>query len=189
MRNSFFSRFAPKEPKFFPWLKELSDIAIGTSELLIDNLQKDTADERAACYKLIKELERKADVLANHVTDELSTTFITPFDREDIHELTAAIDDVVDGINSCSKCILIYHPCTIDESGKKLANYIRQAAQCIRRAMDELERIGKKLICCGSVVRNFMIWRMRQMKFLKCLFITFFNKNRMLLKPSNSKKS
>lgn len=100
MKNSFFSRFAPKEPKFFPWLKELSDIAIGTSELLIDNLQKDTADERAACYKLIKELERKADVLANHVTDELSTTFITPFDREDIHELTAAIDDVVDGINT-----------------------------------------------------------------------------------------
>ena len=98
MKNSFFSRFAPKEPKFFPWLKELSDIAIGTSELLIDNLQKDTADERAACYKLIKELERKADVLANHVTDELSTTFITPFDREDIHELTAAIDDVVDGL-------------------------------------------------------------------------------------------
>lgn len=155
MKNSFFSRFAPKEPKFFPWLKELSDIAIGTSELLIDNLQKDTADERAACYKLIKELERKADVSANHVTDELSTTFITPFDREDIHELTAAIDDVVDGINSCSKCILIYHPCTIDESGKKLANYIRQAAQCIRRAMDELERIGKKTDmlrqCCSEL--------------------------------------
>lgn len=155
MKNSFFSRLAPKEPKFFPWLKDLSDIAVSTSALLVDNLQKEAADERAVSYKQIKELERKADVLANHIMDELSTTFITPFDREDIHELAAAIDDVVDGINSCSKCILIYQPRTIEDSGKKLAYYILQAAKCIRRAMDELECIGKKTEalrqCCSEL--------------------------------------
>lgn len=157
MKNSFFSRFAPKEPKFFPWFKELADIAVSTSEMLVDNILCEGADERIACYCRIKEQERRADDLANHIMDELGTTFITPFDREDIHELAAALDDVVDGINSCSKHILIYQPQTLGESGLKLAGYIRQAAQCLRRAMDGLEQMTRRpdLIrqCCTELHR------------------------------------
>ena len=48
MNNSFFSRFTPKEPKFFPMLKNLSLVVISAAELLEESLQHDTPEERAA---------------------------------------------------------------------------------------------------------------------------------------------
>lgn len=76
--------------------------------------------------------------------DELGTTFITPFDREDIHDLASCMDDVIDGINSCAKRISIYNPRPISENGKELSRLIQEEAIYICKAMDELETFRKK---------------------------------------------
>lgn len=110
MKNSFFSRFTPQEPKFFPMLNKLSEIVVESSALLVADLRHDEPDKRADYYKQIKELERKGDTQTHIIFDELSKTFITPFDREDIHNLASTMDDVIDGINSCAKRISIYNP-------------------------------------------------------------------------------
>jgi len=141
MKNSFFSRFTPKEPKFFPLLKQLSEILVASSELLVE--KHDSPEERAGYYKQIKDMEREGDKLTHLILDELGTTFITPFDREDIHDLASSIDDVIDGINSCAKRITIYNPRLISESGKELSRMIRQEADYIVKAMDELETFRK----------------------------------------------
>lgn len=143
MNNSFFNRFTPKEPKFFPLLKQLSEVIITSSELLIESLEHDTSAERLDYYKQIKEQERKGDKLTHRILDELGTTFITPFDREDIHDLASVMDDVIDGINSCAKRIAIYNPRPIGESGKELCQLIQQEAMYISKAMDELENFRK----------------------------------------------
>ncbi|MEG1644191.1 MAG: DUF47 family protein [Bacteroidales bacterium] len=143
MKNSFFSRFTPKEPKFFPLLKQLSEVLIGSSNLLVESLQRDKPEERLEYYKRIKEMEREGDRSTHLILDQLSTTFITPFDREDIHALASHMDDVIDGINSCSKRIAIYNPRPIGENGKKLSCLIQEEAIYIRKAMDELERFRK----------------------------------------------
>lgn len=143
MKNSFFSRFTPKEPKFFPLLKQLSEILVASSELLVGSLKHDSPEERAGYYKQIKDMEREGDKLTHLILDELGTTFITPFDREDIHDLASSIDDVIDGINSCAKRITIYNPRPISESGKELSRMIRQEADYIVKAMDELETFRK----------------------------------------------
>ena len=143
MKNSFFSRFTPKEPKFFPLLKQLSEILVASSELLVESLMHDSPEERAGYYKQIKDMEREGDKLTHLILDELGTTFITPFDREDIHDLASSIDDVIDGINSCAKRITIYNPRPISESGKELSRMIRQEADYIVKAMDELETFRK----------------------------------------------
>ena len=103
MKNSFFSRFTPKEPKFFPLLKQLSEILLSSSALLIEILGHDSPEKRAEDYKRIKDLEREGDKLTNLILDELGTTFITPFDREDIHDLASGMDDVIDGIKKVTK--------------------------------------------------------------------------------------
>ena len=103
MKNSFFSRFTPKEPKFFPLLKQLSEVLCEASVVLIESLQHDSPTERSDYYKKIKDLEREGDRLTHLIFDELGTTFITPFDREDIHDLASCMDDFIDGINSCAK--------------------------------------------------------------------------------------
>lgn len=139
MKNSFFSRFTPKEPKFFPLLKQLSEILTASSELLVEGMKHDSPEKRAIFYKRIKDMEREGDKLTHRILDELGTTFITPFDREDIHDLASGIDDVIDGINSCAKRIAIYNPHPISESEKELSRMIQQEAEYIVKAMDELE--------------------------------------------------
>ena len=59
MKNSFFSRFTPKEPKFFPLLKQLSEVLCEASVVLIESLQHDSPTERSDYYKKIKDLERE----------------------------------------------------------------------------------------------------------------------------------
>lgn len=143
MKNSFFSRFTPKEPKFFPLLKQLSEILVRFIGAFSESLKHDSPEERAGYYKQIKDMEREGDKLTHLILDELGTTFITPFDREDIHDLASSIDDVIDGINSCAKRITIYNPRPISESGKELSRMIRQEADYIVKAMDELETFRK----------------------------------------------
>ena len=144
MKNSFFSRFTPKEPKFFPLLKQLSEVLSASSVALVESLQHDQPTERSEYYKKIKDLEREGDRLTHLIFDELGTTFITPFDREDIHALASTMDDVIDGINSCAKRINIYNPRPISDSGKELSLLIQQEAHYISKAMDELETFRKK---------------------------------------------
>ncbi len=143
MKNSFFSRFTPKEPKFFPLLKQLSEVLVEASAVLVESMNYEKAEERADYYKRIKDLEREGDSLSHRIFDELGTTFITPFDREDIQALASRMDDVIDGINSCAKRISIYNPHPIGESGKELSLLVQQEADYICKAMDELERFRK----------------------------------------------
>ena len=131
MKNSFFSRFTPKEPKFFPLLKQLSEVLVSSSAVLVESMQHDKPEERSSYYKKIKDL------------DELGTTFITPFDREDIQALASHMDDVIDGINSCAKRIAIYNPRPIGDSGKELSLLVQKEADYICKAMDELDTFRK----------------------------------------------
>ncbi len=143
MNNSFFSNFAPKEPKFFPLFKQLAHILKDASCKLQESLNYNSPSERMDYHKKIKDLEKQGDVLVNNILDELSSTFITPFDREDIHLLTSSIDDVLDDINSCSKRIAIYNPRPISESGKQLSDILFKGAELIDAAMDELDKFRK----------------------------------------------
>ena len=72
MKNSFFSRFTPKEPKFFPLLKQLSEVLCEASVVLTESLQHDSPTERADYYKKIKELEREGDKLTHRIFAEMS---------------------------------------------------------------------------------------------------------------------
>lgn len=143
MKNSLLNRFIPKEVKFFPLLQDLSLCLLEASELLVESLEYETSENRIEYYKRIKEVERRGDRLTNLIFHELGKTFITPFDREDIHDLASSIDDVIDRINSSSKRIAIYNPNTISDSGKTLALLIQETASLIHRAINLLDTFSK----------------------------------------------
>ena len=189
MKNSFFSRFTPKEPKFFPLLKQLSEVLCEASVVLIESLQHDSPTERSDYYKKIKDLEREGDRLTHLIFDELGTTFITPFDREDIHDLASCMDDVIDGINSCAKRISIYNPRPISENGKELSRLIQEEATYICKAMDELETFRKKRLFSGNIAQNYMKSKIRQMTYMNSLSPGYLKKKRIALNLSKLKKS
>ena len=143
MKNSFFSRFAPKEPKFFPMLTQMADVVIVASDLLIECIKCNNESERIDYYKRIKEQERIGDQINRTIFEELSKSFITPFDREDVHHLSSTIDNVIDGINSSAKKIAIYNPRPICHKGIELGELIYRDALCIKKAMVDLEFIRK----------------------------------------------
>lgn len=141
--NSFLSTFTPKEPKFFPILKEMSKVMISASEIMIEFLKNYDHETANDYYLRIKEQEKKGDTLSTKVFDELNSTFITPFDREDIHELANKLDDVTDIINSCAKKILLYNPKQIPGSAVELAIVLNKCAKTISSAIDELNILKK----------------------------------------------
>jgi len=143
MDNAFFSRFTPKEPKFIPILKELSGVMLVTSELMMEFIKKYDPATASDFQKQIKEQEKKGDLLSNHLFDELDSTFITPFDREDIHQLASRMDDVIDSLNSCAKKIAMYQPEKLPESAIIMAGLIKEGTVFISEAIDELEIMKK----------------------------------------------
>ena len=143
MNNSFFSKLMPKEGKFFPVLKKMSDVMIESSELMIEFVSNYKHATAADYYRKIKDKEREGDHLSNEIFDELNTTFVTPFDREDINALANRLDDVIDRINSCAKRILIYNPKELPESAKQLTHILLECSHYIGKAVDELEVLKK----------------------------------------------
>jgi predicted phosphate transport protein (TIGR00153 family) len=144
MNNSFFSRFTPKEPKFFPLFKDLSCVLTTASDLLVDCMKTNNHEQQVEYYKKIKDQERLGDKLSHQVFDELNSTFITPFDREDLHDLAMHLDDVMDGINSSAKRIALYKPRNIPEDALELSLLIRDASICIGKIMEELDALKHK---------------------------------------------
>ncbi|MFZ4725931.1 MAG: DUF47 domain-containing protein [Paludibacter sp.] len=143
MMNNFFDKFVPKEPKFFPILKEMADVILVASDLIIECVQKGDHESAVEYYKKIKEQEKKGDALSVIIFDELNSTFITPFDREDIHHLADRLDDVTDYINSCAKRIVLYNPKQLPKEAIDLALLIKEGAVCIGKAVDELNVMKK----------------------------------------------
>ncbi|MFW9598785.1 MAG: DUF47 domain-containing protein [Paludibacter sp.] len=141
--NSILSVFTPKEPKFFPILKEMAVVMIQASEIMIEFLQNYDHETAQNYYLKIKEQEKRGDELSNKVFDELNSTFITPFDREDIHHLANKMDDVTDLVNSCAKKIVLYNPKQMPADAVELAKVLNKSAKSISNAVDELNILKK----------------------------------------------
>lgn len=143
MDNTFFSRFTPKEPKFFPLLKGIVNVIKTASDIMLEFVEKGNAQNAEEYYKKIKEQERKGDEITNTIFDELNSTFITPFDREDIHNLATKLDDVTDHINSAAKRIYLYSPKEIPVVAKDLVLLIQDATVQLEKAVNELDVLKK----------------------------------------------
>lgn len=144
MNNSFLSKFGPKEPKFFDYLNQVSEVLVEASELLLGSIKCETREDRTEYFHKIKEQEHAGDVLAHKIFEALSSSFITPFDREDIHLLADCLDDVIDRVNSCAKRIAIYNPKENNKYEALLGEIVHKCAVCIDKAMIDLVEVRKK---------------------------------------------
>ena len=96
-----------REEKFFSIFNKMTVLIVRSAEILMQMVENPTGDLQAHSAS-IKELEHKGDELTHSVIDELNKTFITPIDREDIHNLSTALDDVLDLIDSTAVRIVLF---------------------------------------------------------------------------------
>lgn len=118
---------------------------------MIKALKSKDLTERDAYIKEIQELEHKGDQITHNIFHELSSSFITPFDREDIHNLASAVDDILDFIHGSAKRIQLYNLKQPSSAMVELADLILQGNQQLHhgiKALKDLKNIEKvKEIC------------------------------------------
>lgn len=86
-------------------------------------------------------IEKSADDTAHRIVDELNRSFITPFDREDIHYLVYELDDIVDRIEDIIRNIHLYHVVHKVDSMDEFAACISEATRQLGKMMTHLERL------------------------------------------------
>ena len=96
----------PREVKFFDLFDQQAQNIIKASQLLRE-LVNNFADARAKAHA-IKEVEHQGDLITHEIVRKLNTTFITPIDREDIHDLATRLDDVLDFIEAVAERLVVY---------------------------------------------------------------------------------
>lgn len=136
--NSFLKIFMPKNKVFFELFEKVADNVAKMGVILKDIVAEADFDKRASLISQVEDLEHANDELTHSVFTELGRNFITPFDREDIHLLATALDDVADYIYASSKKINFYRVNPNDIGMQKMAELIEQGANHVRTAVVEL---------------------------------------------------
>lgn len=151
--NSIFQYFVPKDKKFFPLFEQDSANLIKLAEKLVELVNAEDPEQREAFSKEIHDLEHIGDEITHKIHLELSKNFITPFDREDIHRLASAIDDIADYIHGSANRIKLYNVTVITEPIKELAGLILQGCKELDKAVRELRDLKNIRTIADSCVR------------------------------------
>jgi uncharacterized protein len=155
--NRIFQILVPKDTKFFDlFVKDVENLVKG-SELFIKLVKEDNSDLQVETIKQIKEVENIGDDITHQIFEELNRTFITPFDREDIHELASTIDDVMDCINGSAQRIRMFKPHQLIPEFGKIAELINSACCEILVAVTALQNLKHPEKITESCIRvNFI---------------------------------
>jgi uncharacterized protein Yka (UPF0111/DUF47 family) len=143
----------PKDKVFYSLFEEVADNVSKMSRLLIDIVAQPDFDKRQQMIKLVEDLEHANDELTHRIFTELGRNFITPFDREDIHYLASAIDDIADYIYASAKKINFYRINVNDIGLQKLAEIVHASAIEVRKAVGELRDMKNMRSITESLVR------------------------------------
>src|ERR1022692_2485309 len=114
---------------------EIANNGVEGAKILVDLLQNYDYQQMPASVLKIKEIERRGDDMTHKVLIKLNQTFISPFDREDIHLLASSLDDVLDFVYSASDRLYTYKIKEPSASAKVLAAIILNQAQELKKAV------------------------------------------------------
>jgi len=141
----------PRDNSFFEMFSEMSENLIAGARTLVD-LFTDFKDVEAKVAE-IRRIERAGDEMTHAVLTKLNQSFITPFDREDIHELTSSLDDVLDFINAACSRIITYRITNPPPVALDLARLILLQSQELKRALSHLRNRGDIMTHCVEINR------------------------------------
>jgi uncharacterized protein len=131
-------RLIPREEKFYDDFLAMADELNQGARLLEEML----AGQRPIWDKAeeIKQVEHKCDFLTHGIIQRLNRTFVTPIDREDIHELARSLDDVMDAIDASAALIRLYRLDTVRFGANELARVISASTKELHVALEALQK-------------------------------------------------
>jgi uncharacterized protein len=136
----WFQRLMPRQNVFFPAFERHAAVivkaALALREMIVDG------DQLKLRFQEVLALENEADSIAHEVLLGLRTTFITPFDREDIQSLITSMDDSVDQCKRTAKAITLFEVTTFEPEMRKMADAIVECAELVQRAVRMLSDVA-----------------------------------------------
>lgn len=142
MASGILKFFLPKDRVFYTLFENASENLEKLAVLLVKVVHEPDFGKRASLIKEMEDLEHANDDLTHNIFIELGKNFITPFDREDIHSLATALDDIADFIYASGKKINFYRiDPTSDQGIQKAANAIQDAVKAVKQAVLELRNL------------------------------------------------
>lgn len=136
-------RFMPREEKFFDLFQVTSKLIHQAAEHLCS--QVNNLDQAAVYEQKIKDLENQGDQNTHLIIHLLHKTFITPLDREEIHELAERLDDILDYMEAVSARISMYEVKTLPVAAAQLADRGLRCSKLLLEVMIQLENIKNPL--------------------------------------------
>src|ERR1700733_2702242 len=119
-------RFLPQQDDFFRLFQKSADILVDSTTQFHTMLQN--LSDHQHYVDIIAANEQKGDIIAHTTFQLLHKTFITPFDRHDIHHLTSGLDDILDLVNRCAQRFPFYHLTSIPDEMISLAEISMQCS-------------------------------------------------------------
>ncbi len=155
--NTIGRLFMPKNKVFYNLFEQVAETVSQMGSLLKQLVNEPNVDTRASLTSKLEDLEHKNDEHTHNLFTELGRNFITPFDREDIHYLASALDDIADYIFASAKKINFYNVNPNDLGIQKMAELIEQACVQIKvathglRDMKDLRKMTEALVKINSI--------------------------------------
>jgi predicted phosphate transport protein (TIGR00153 family) len=134
-------RLFPREETFFDLFNDAADNILHAARLLQTLLDDYRDVERQA--EAIKALEERGDEITHTIIDRLNRTFVTPFDREDIHELAKQLDNVLDWIEAAVARMAVYRISRPTEEARELAHIITSTCEALVDAVRHLRTLSQ----------------------------------------------
>ncbi len=139
--NSILKIFLPRDRVFYQLFESVSSSLVIMGEKLKDVVNEPDFEKRGKLIKDLEDMEHTCDDFTHEIFTQLSKNFITPFDREDIHYLASALDDIADYIYASAKKINFYKVNPSDSGIQKMADIIAQACEAVNGAIVELRNM------------------------------------------------
>ncbi|MDD5730761.1 MAG: DUF47 family protein [Candidatus Omnitrophica bacterium] len=128
-----FEKFLPKEFNFFDLFEKQVGFAVKASACFSELVAKGTIDD--AAIDKIRNIEHQGDDAAHAIIEQLNKSFITPFDREDIHALVKELDDVIDMVNTIVSRLKVYKLTGVNRNLIEFAAVIKESVSAVERAV------------------------------------------------------
>ena len=149
-----FGRFMPKEGRFFDYFTQHGEqIALGAAEL---KALMGAVHELDARKRNISDIEHKADRITQQTMQLLHQTFITPLDRDEIHQLITRMDDILDLMEDVSQCMFLYDIRAVTLEAEQLAELCLSSTLKVKEAvslLSNLKHSARILELCADIDR------------------------------------
>ena len=142
--NSFFQFFVPKEKKFYPLYQQQAEYIVKAAKLLRQMLVETDLERLEGLKKDIKACETGGDDVLRDFYSQLFATVLTPFEREDVHELAEMMDTFLDRIDDSANIILTRRFLAVDEDLTTMAENILSAAENLESIITDLPVMNDK---------------------------------------------